>query len=174
MVKKVFTYGSSILRQNSSEVFNSEDITELKENLFDTLSKEGGIGLAAPQIGILTRAFVVDTSALNVDKPKPEPIKKFILDPKILSLSHETCVYSEGCLSIPGIYEEVERPEKIKVTYLNELLNQVEIEINGIEARIFQHEFDHLEGILFVDRISKVRRSMIMSKLKRISKFSKR
>lgn len=174
MVKKIFTYGSSVLRQHSSEIVNDEDINDLKENLFETLAKEGGIGLAAPQIGILKRAFVIDTSALDVDDPKSETIKKFFLNPKILSLSKQTNIYSEGCLSIPGIYEEVERPESIKVTYLNELLNQVETEINGIEARIFQHEYDHLEGILFVDRLSKVRRSMIMSKLKRISKFSRR
>lgn len=174
MIAKVLIYGSSMLRKHSSEVLSSDNVTELTKTLFDTLSKEGGIGLAAPQIGVLKRAFVIDTTPIGDEDETAEIVKHVVVNPHIISLSNETSMYSEGCLSIPGIYEDVERPEGLRVKYQDELLNPIEKEIYGIEARVFQHEYDHLDGILFIDKISQIRRNMLMSKLKKIMKLSKK
>jgi len=168
MVAKVIKYGSSILRQHSTEVETTSNTSELIKNLFDTLDKEGGIGLAAPQIGVLKRAFVMDSNPMDSDEEPVEKFRRAVINPQIVAKSNEKIIYSEGCLSIPGIYEEVERPQSISVKYLDESLNPIERELVGIEARIFQHEFDHLDGVLFVDRISSIRKSLISSKLKRI------
>ncbi len=168
MVARVLKYGSSLLRKKSVEVTDIDNINQLRDNLFDTLKMEGGIGLAAPQIGILKRAFVMDSNPITEDDESVDIFKRLVINPQIVSRSHETIFYSEGCLSIPGIYEEVERPDRINVKYSDESLNPVEREIEGIEARIFQHEFDHLEGVLFVDRVSPIRKSLLSSKLKRI------
>lgn len=173
MVAKILKYGSSVLRQHSELIKKDDDIQKLIDNLFETLSKEGGIGLAAPQIGVLKRVFVMDT---NPVEETDEPILRFkrvVVNPQIIKRTIETSIYSEGCLSIPGVYEDVIRPQKIIVNYLDESFNQVERELDGIEARIFQHEFDHLDGVLFVDRISPIRRSMLVSKLKKIMRSSK-
>ncbi|HRX68404.1 MAG TPA: peptide deformylase [Tenuifilaceae bacterium] len=174
MITKVLKYGSSVLRKHSTEINKGEDTKSLIENLFDTLSREGGIGLAAPQIGALKRVFVMDSNPIDDDNGSVDRFKRAVINPEIISKSDETVIYSEGCLSIPEIYEEVVRPKKISVKYLDESFKQVEREIDGIEARIFQHEFDHLDGVLFVDRISSIRRKMLAGKLKRIMKISKR
>ena len=174
MVVKVLKYGSSVLRKHSIEVEKGEDSKSLIENLFNTLSKEGGIGLAASQIGVLKRVFVMDSNPIEDTEDQVERFKRAVINPKIIAKSDETIVYNEGCLSIPGIYEEVVRPKKIIVNYLDESLNQVERELDGIEARIFQHEYDHLDGVLFVDRISPIRRSMLVGKLKKIMRSSKK
>jgi peptide deformylase len=170
MIAKVLIYDSSILRKHSAQVLSNDNVTELAKTLFDTLLKEGGIGLAAPQIGVLKRVFVIDTTPLNEEDETTERIKHIVINPQIISLSNEASTYSEGCLSIPGIFEEVERPEGLRVKYQDELLNPIEKEIHGIEARVFQHEYDHLEGILFVDKVSPIRRRMLESKLKRIAR----
>jgi peptide deformylase len=168
MVSKVLKYGSTLLRKQSVEITKADNITQLSDNLFDTLKKEGGIGLAAPQIGVLKRAFVMDSNPIAEDDESVEKFKRLVINPQIISRSQETILYSEGCLSIPGIYEEVERPKSITVNYLDESFTPVERKVNGIEARIFQHEYDHLEGILFVDRVSPIRKSLLSSKLKKI------
>ena len=174
MVAKVFKYGSSVLRQHSELIKKNDDIQNLIDNLFETLGKEGGIGLAAPQIGVLKRVFVMDTNPVEETDEPIQRFKRVVINPQIIKQTIETSMYSEGCLSIPGIYEDVVRPRKVLVNYLDESLNQIEREIDGMEARIFQHEFDHLDGILFVDRISPIRRSMLASKLKRIMRLSKK
>jgi peptide deformylase len=168
MVSKVLKYGSTLLRKQSVEITKADNITPLSDNLFDTLKKAGGIGLAAPQIGVLKRVFVMDSNPIAEDDESVEKFKRLVINPQIISRSQETIFYSEGCLSIPGIYEEVERPKSITVKYLDESFTPVEREVDGIEARIFQHEYDHLEGILFVDRVSPIRKSLLSSKLKRI------
>lgn len=174
MIAKVLKYGSTVLRQHSKEMSKTEDIEKLTVTLFDTLRKEGGIGLAAPQIGVLKRIFIMDSSPIGEDDESVDRFKRTVINPVIISRSEATSIYSEGCLSVPGIYEEVVRSEKISVKYLDESFNPVEREIDGIEARIFQHEFDHLDGVLFIDRISPIRRTMLASKLKKIMRLSKK
>jgi peptide deformylase len=128
--------------------------------------------LAGPQINLLKRAFVIDTSPLIEDDITIEKFEGVFINPVILDRSTENEIYKEGCLSIPGIYEEVERPAKIWVKYHDPSFNVIEEELDGIKARIFQHEFDHLEGILFIDKISQLNRKLITVKLNKIKKLS--
>ena len=168
MIVKILKYGSPAIRKNSVEITNDDNLVEIVKNLFDTLKKDGGLGLAAPQIGILKRIFLMDTSPLNKDDPEIEKVEQAFINPEILECSSETINYEEGCLSIPGIYEIVERPAKIKVRYQDSSFNTIEKELDGMQARIFQHEYDHLDGILFIDRLSLLRRKLLASKLNKI------
>lgn len=171
MKAKVLTYGSPTLRKHAEDV--SDFSSELVKNLFDTLAVEGGIGLAAPQIGVLQRVFIISTEPLADDDSSVESFKRVVINPEITEVSKETSMYNEGCLSIPELFEMVERPKSIRVRYFDENMNEICRQIDGIEARIFQHEFDHLEGILFVDRISPIRKAIIANKLKRLHRISK-
>lgn len=168
MVANIVTYGSSILRKQSESVSEKDDIVQFTETLFDTLKKANGIGLAGPQIGLKKRIFIIDTSAIANEDNSFEKIEQVYINPEIVWQSEDKIFYTEGCLSIPEIFEEVERPLKIRVKYNDLLFNSIEEEIDGIKARIFQHEFDHLDGILFIDRINPLKRKLINSKLKRI------
>ena len=168
MIVNILKYGSPAIRKNSVEITNDDNLVEIVKNLFDTLKKDGGLGLAAPQIGILKRIFLMDTSPLNKDDPEIEKVEQAFINPEILERSSETINYEEGCLSIPGIYEIVERPAKIKVRYQDSSFNTIEKELDGIQARIFQHEYDHLDGILFIDRLSLLRRKLLAGKLNKI------
>ncbi len=169
MVVPVILYGYPILRKQSFEVTKSDDIFQLSADLFDTVKKSKGIGLAAPQIGILKRAFVIDTSPFSSDQENTTPIcEQIFINPEILEQSANKIYYEEGCLSIPGIFEEVQRPEKITVRYLDVELNQIEEELDGTKARIFQHEFDHLNGILFIDKLNPLKRKLLARKLNKI------
>jgi len=168
MVVRIIKYGSPILRKHSVEITEDDNLVEILKNLFDTLKKEDGLGLAAPQIGILKRVFLMDTSSLNEDDPKIEKVEQDFINPVILERSTEITNYEEGCLSIPGIYESVERPIKIRVQYQDTFFNTIEKELEGMQARIFQHEYDHLEGVLFIDRLSPLRRKLLTGKLNKI------
>jgi peptide deformylase len=172
MAADILKYGSEILRQHSKDITIQESVQELIHTLFETLEKKGGIGLAAPQIGELKRIFVMDTHA--IDDEHVEKFKRVVINPGIVAAGNKTVKYKEGCLSIPEIYEEVERPEVIEVRYLDESFEPVYRKLNGIEARIFQHEYDHLEGILFIDRIHPLRKSMIAGKLKGLANKTKK
>ncbi len=168
MIVNILKYGSPAIRKNSVEITNDDNLVEIVKNLFDTLKKDGGLGLAAPQIGILKRIFLMDTSPLNKDDSEIEKVEQAFINPEILERSSETINYEEGCLSIPGIYEIVELPAKIKVRYQDSSFNTIEKELDGMQARIFQHEYDHLDGILFIDRLSLLRRKLLAGKLNKI------
>lgn len=170
MLVKIEKYGTKVLRKHSALVKNDEDIQGMSTNLFDTLAKEGGIGLAAPQIGLLKRIFIMDSNPVADDNDSIDRFKHLIINPTILFVSKNENWFKEGCLSIPGIFEDVERPDKIVVKFYNELLEPIERELSGIEARIFQHEYEHLEGILFIDKLSPIRRQMLKGKLNRIAR----
>lgn len=141
---------------------------EIATNLFETLKKNHGVGLAAPQTGILKRAFVIDTTLLLDDNERVEKYEKVFINPEIIwAGSNEVC-FTEGCLSIPGIKEDVMRPEKIRVRYLDMSFTRIEEEFDGMKSRIFQHEYDHLEGVLFIDKLSHLRRKFLTTKLNKI------
>ena len=149
--------------------------TELEQTcnrMFSILDKEEGIG-GCSQIEISKRIFIIDTTPLINDDPEIEIISASFINPSIIEYSSEKSIYNEGCLSIPGIYEIVERPAHIKVSFSDMELKLVEKVLSGIEARIFQHEFDHLEGILFTDRLDPMRKLLISSKLKKLQKSSR-
>jgi len=172
MVVPIIIYGSSVLRQKSNDLEGNDDIISLAVNMKETLRNAGGLGLAAPQVGLLKNIFVIDTSPLEDEGIKQ--IQRAYINPEILNFGDDHVYYNEGCLSIPEIFEDVHRPEKIEVRYRDEQYNLHEEILDGLIARIYQHEYDHLEGILFVDRLSSLRRKLIRSKLNHLKRTTKR
>jgi len=172
MTAPIILYGSSVLRKHSAEVTENDNIQEISDMLFGTLKKAEGIGLAAPQISLLKRVFVMDTSLLTEQDITIERFEGIFINPEIIDRNNEFIKYREGCLSLPGIFEEVNRPEMILVRYQDMSFNMHEEELDRIRARIFQHELDHLNGILFIDKINLIQRKLLTGKLKKIKKLS--
>ncbi|MGC8823143.1 MAG: peptide deformylase [Bacteroidales bacterium] len=170
MIVPIIKYGSPLLRKHSIDITGEDNPIQLSQNLLDTLKKAGGIGLAAPQMGILKRAFVIDTSPLSEEDNNIEKIEKAFFNPEITWRSEDKIYYSEGCLSIPDIFEDILRPQKIRVKYFDANLNIIEDEFDGLIARIFQHEYDHLDGILFIDKLNPLKRRLLNGKLNKIKK----
>jgi peptide deformylase len=168
----IILYGSSVLRKHSIDITEEDNVIRIAEMLSDTLKKAGGIGLAGPQINLLKRAFVIDTSPLVEDDITIEKYEGIFINPVIIDRSTENKIFTEGCLSLPGIYEDVERPGKVLVRYQDISFSTIEEELDRIKARIFQHEFDHLEGILFIDKINPIKRKLITGKLNKLKKLS--
>ncbi len=141
---KVFKLGEDILREKALDVEKiDENITSLIEQMFETMYKENGIGLAGPQVGKNLRLFVIELD---------DQVQHVFINPQIISTSQETSMYEEGCLSVPGVYQEIERPIKITVQALDRTGKAFTIDADGLLARAIQHEYDHLEGVLFIDR----------------------
>lgn len=171
MIYPVYIYGSSVLRKVAEDITpDYPDLPQLISNMFDTMYQSDGIGLAAPQVGLSIRLFVIDGTPLAEDDPSVQSFKKVFINAHILERFDEVVRYSEGCLSIPNIHEEVERESKIRIKYVDENFQPHEEEFSGMAARIIQHEYDHLDGILFVDRLSAIRRQLLRSKLTAIAK----
>jgi peptide deformylase len=170
MISNIIKYGSDILRRKAEDISTEDDPVKIVEDLFSTLKRKNGLGLAAPQIGISKRIFVCDTTSLCRDNQEIPVIEKEVINPIINWFSKETTIFQEGCLSIPDIYEEVKRPERIRVIYYDKYFNRIEEELDGVSARIFQHEYDHLNVILFIDKINPFRRRLLSVKLKKIRK----
>jgi peptide deformylase len=172
MIAPIIKYGSPLLRKHSIDITGEDNPIQLSQNLFDTLKKAGGIGLAAPQTGILKRVFIIDTSPLSEDDNNIEKIEKAFFNPEITWRCDDKIYYSEGCLSIPDIFEDILRPKKIRVKYFDTNLNIIEDEFDGLIARIFQHEYDHLDGILFIDKLNPLKRKLLNGKLNIIKKLN--
>lgn len=172
MILPIYLYGQNVLREVAQEadLNKKEELTELVGNLWETLAKADGCGLAAPQVGISLRVFVVDGTVVADTYDYLKDFKRTMINPEILEESEETCEYSEGCLSVPGIYADVRRPSRIKIRYWNEKFEQVTETLDKFAARIVEHEYEHLDGGLFVDDISPIRKKMINKKLFGISK----
>ena len=136
MIAPIILYGSPVLRKHSISIIEEDNILKITEMLFDTLKKAEGIGLAGPQIGLLKRAFVIDTSSLSESDKTIEKFEGVFINPVIIDRSTEPEIYKEGCLSLPGIYEDVERPGKVLVRYQDISFNTIEEELDGIKARI--------------------------------------
>ncbi|OFY66862.1 MAG: peptide deformylase [Bacteroidetes bacterium RBG_13_42_15] len=173
MIVPIILYGAPVLRKHSAEVNEEDNIQEIGDSLFATLKKAEGIGLAAPQINLLKRAFVIDISPLTGQDITLEKFEGIFINPVIIDRDSENKIYREGCLSLPDIFEEVIRPEKILVRFQDILFKTHEEELDGIKARIFQHEFDHLDGVLFIDKISLLKRKILNSRLNKIKRLSK-
>ena len=158
--------GDPVLRQKTQPIEKIDDaLLQLISDMFVTMYAAPGIGLAAIQIGVPQRIITIDLA--KKDEP---PEKRVFINPQITWSSDETSTYDEGCLSIPEVYEEVERPEKVKVKYLDLDGQEHEIEADGLLATCLQHEIDHIEGKLFIDHISRVKRDMIVKKFKKAAK----
>ena len=171
MILPIVAYGSNVLRSQCKEIDSSySNLDQLIENMFETMYAASGVGLAAPQINKSIRLFIVDTSPFKDDEsPDHVVCKKIFINPKITSLTGESWSFSEGCLSIPEIREDVKRLSEITIEYFDKDFNKHTEIYDGLNARVILHEYDHIEGILFVDKISPLRKRMIKGKLKDIS-----
>ncbi len=166
MIYPIVIYGSPVLRKETVEIDSTyPDVQKLVDDMFATMYNADGVGLAAPQIGLSIRLFVVDASVLEEDFPECKGFKRAFINPQIVEESEEMEAYNEGCLSLPGINESVKRPVRIKVKYLNEKFEPCEEVYEHFQARVVQHEYDHLEGHVFIDHISPIRRQLNKSKL---------
>jgi len=169
MILPVYVYGNPVLREVAKEI--GPDYPHLKEliaNMYETMYASEGVGLAAPQIGLSIRLFVIDATVMNDEYPEVKDFKKVFINPRITKEEGEEWFYNEGCLSVPFIREDVSRKSIITIEYVDENFVPHKEKYDGVQARIIQHEYDHLEGILFIDRISFLRKKLIRSKLNNI------
>ena len=169
MIYPIILYGGSVLRKKADEIKRDEiDVKKLSDDMFETMENADGIGLAAPQIGISKRIFVVDGTMLEDEKMKN--FKKVFINPTIISESGEDWGFEEGCLSIPNIRENISRKTDIEITYFDENWNQFTEHFDGMRARVIQHEFDHIQGKLFTDYLPSLKRKLLANKLNEISR----
>jgi peptide deformylase len=162
-------YGDPVLRQRAKEIEKGTDLKQLIADMYDTMHAASGIGLAAPQIGKSIRLFIVDGSGLE-DEPGMENFKKAFVNPVILTEEGAPWEFEEGCLSIPNIREKINRKEKLNIRYFDADWNVQEESFDGMKARIIQHEYDHIEGKLFVDYLTPFKKRLLKGKLADISK----
>lgn len=166
MILPIYIYGQPILRKTADDI--TPDYPGLKEliaNMFETMDNADGVGLAAPQVGLPIRVVVIDLDVLSDDMPEYKGFRRAYINAHILEADGEEEVMEEGCLSLPGVHEKVPRLNRVHVTYLDENLVVHDEVIEGYLARVMQHEFDHLEGKMFIDHISPLRKQMIKGKL---------
>lgn len=178
MILPIVAYGDPVLRKKAVEIPEDyPNLKELVENMFETMYNASGVGIAAPQIGKAIRLFVVDATPFaddedlsKEDQARLKTFKKAFVNPQIVEETGDEWAFSEGCLSIPGINEDVFRCSNIKIKYQDEDFNEHVEEFDGLLARVIQHEYDHIEGILFTDKLSSLKKRIIKSKLAGISK----
>tara|TARA_B100001769_G_scaffold125393_1_gene98018 strand:- start:1 stop:561 length:561 start_codon:yes stop_codon:yes gene_type:complete len=178
MILPIVSYGSSVLKKTAKEITSDyPNLSELIANMWETMYAANGVGLAAPQIGLSIRVFVIDASPFvdeeNMSVKEIETIntfKKVFINPKIISEEGNLWDFNEGCLSIPDIREDVSRKEKISINFFDENFVPQKLKLNGLAARVVQHEFDHIEGVLFTDHLSSLKKRLIKNRLSLISK----
>ena len=168
MIYPIVLFGDPVLKKKASDIPHGEDVKELVQDMFDTMYAASGVGLAAPQIGKSIRLFVVDDNPMMEEGE--QGMKKAFINPEIIEEDGDDWAFEEGCLSIPGIRGEVERPEIVKIKYYDEDWNEHIEEFDDIHARVIQHEYDHIEGILFTDYLTPFKKRLLKGKLANISK----
>lgn len=172
MIYPIVVYGSPVLRKTAQEI--DKDYPDLKkfiDDMWETMYVSDGVGLASPQVGKSIRLFVIDGTCMTEDDPKLEGFKKTFINPVILERTGDEWAFTEGCLSLPEIREDVYRPEKIHIQYYDEDFNFHDETYDGIAARIIQHEYDHLEGMLFVDHLAPLKKKLLKGKLNAIARL---
>ena len=178
MILPIVSYGSSVLKKTAKEITSDyPNLSELIANMWETMYAANGVGLAAPQIGLSIRIFVIDASPFvdkeNMSVKEIETIntfKKVFINPKIISEEGNLWDFNEGCLSIPDVREDISRKEEIRVNFFDENFELQKLKLNGLAARVVQHEFDHIEGVLFTDHLSSLKKRLIKNRLSLISK----
>jgi peptide deformylase len=177
MILPIVAYGDPVLKREGDEIDeNYPNLKELIENMHETMENAQGVGLAAPQIGLSIRLFIVDTSPfVDEDETDKEVLKlkdfrKVFINPIIIEEEGEKWNFNEGCLSIPGIREDVSRQPTITIEYLDENFEVKEEQYDGLIARVIQHEYDHVDGVLFTDRLNPIRKQFLKKRLDNISK----
>lgn len=171
MIQPIYLYGSDVLKRVAEPVDLNEKefVTGLVKDLWETLAVSEGCGLAAPQIGVSRRVAVVDGNVMTDVYPYLKGFRRTFVNPVVVETSEAQCEYNEGCLSVPGIYADVVRPEKIKVEYYDENLEKKTEEFDKFAARMILHEFSHLDGVLFTDLVAPIRKKILAKKLQRIA-----
>ena len=170
-LRKIREIGDPILNKTCKEVKEVTDRTkDLIDDMFETMYEAQGVGLAAPQIGKNIRLFIVDCTPWGEDDPECADYKRAFINPEIYALSEEKKTYNEGCLSFPGIHADVPRSLAIRMRYMDEDFVEHDEEFHGLKAWVIQHEYDHIEGIVFTDRISPLRRNLLKGKLMNLAK----
>ena len=178
MILPIVAYGDPVLKKQAKEITKDyPNLDTLIDNMFETMYGAYGVGLAAPQIGLSIRLFIVDASPFAEDydlsKEEKEQLKDFkrvFINPIILEETGDEWAFNEGCLSIPDVREDVFRQPNIKIQYQDQDFNTHTEELSGLAARVFQHEYDHIEGVLFTDKLSSLKKRLIKGKLANISK----
>jgi len=171
MILPIYAYGQPVLRKKTTEIPKDHpDLDTLIDNMWETMYNASGIGLAAPQIGKALRIFIVDTTQLEEDEKELMGIKQVLINPTMLEEEGEESAYEEGCLSIPDIRGDVFRKPNIKIEFFNENFEKLVEKYSGINARVIQHEYDHIEGKLFTEKLKPLRKRMIKRKLEGIKK----
>jgi len=168
MIYPIVAYGDPVLRRQAEEIQPGQiDLKKLSEDMFETMYAAHGVGLACPQIGLSLRMFVVDGKPMDDDL---EDFKKVFINPEMLEESGDPWVFEEGCLSIPGIRDDVTRPPVIRLRYFDTDWKEHEEEFEDLRARIIQHEYDHIEGVLFTDYLSGFKKRILKGKLSGITR----
>jgi len=172
MIRPIYLYGSAVLREEAQpvELTDKEGVAALVTDLRDTLKASDGVGLAAPQIGVSKRVVIVDGTDMVEMYPELKDFRRALVNPRIIEESEATSTFNEGCLSIPGIYCDVERPSEITVEYYDENLEKKVEHLSGFGCRMVQHELSHLDGDLFTDHVARIRKKIIESRLKKIAR----
>lgn len=169
MILPIVAYGDPVLTTKAKAIAQDyPDLQALIAHMFETMYEANGVGLAAPQVGLSIRLFVIDASPFDEEKFKSE--KRVFINPEILEYAGEEWAFNEGCLSIPDVRGDVFRPERIRIRYMDEHFVQQEREFDDLPARIIQHEYDHIEGMLFTEKLAPLRRRMVQKKLEQIKK----
>lgn len=170
MIYPIVIYGSPVLRNVSVDITpDYPNLKQLVEDMFLTLTEAEGVGLAAPQIGKNIRLFIVDCTPWGDDGPALKDYKRVFINAQIYERSEQTDLFNEGCLSLPGLHEDVRRPVSIRMRYFDENFVEHDEEFTGLPARVIQHEYDHIDGYVFTDRLSPLRRNLLKSKLARLA-----
>jgi len=180
MILPIVAYGDPVLRKKAADIApDYPGLTELIENLFETMHAASGIGLAAPQVGHSIRLFIVDTIPVlknldeedkNHDFKGEKGVKQIFINARAVNKDGEPWLYNEGCLSIPKIREDIQRPDELTLEYLDENFKRHRETFDGLAGRVIQHEYDHIEGILFTDHLKPLKRRLLKKKLENISK----
>ena len=177
MILPIVAYGDSVLKKKAIDIKkNYPELKKLISNMFKTMYAAQGVGLAAPQVGLSIRLFIIDTfpfseeeSLSDADKNQLKSFKKTFINPEIIEENGSNWNFNEGCLSIPNVREEITRKSEIKIRYLDENFKTHIDKYDGLVARVIQHEYDHIEGVLFTDKVSNFKKRLIKSKLKSIT-----
>lgn len=178
MILPIVAYGSPVLKKKAVEISKDyPNLEELIDNMFETMYNANGVGLAAPQIGLSIRLFVIDAKPFSQDESLTESevkelqdFKRVFINPKIIEEKGVEWDFNEGCLSIPDVHEDIFRKPEIKIEYQDQNFDTKIETLSGLPARVVQHEYDHIEGILFTDRISNLKKRLIKSRLTNITK----
>jgi peptide deformylase len=167
----VTVYGDPLLRKKALEIDKDyPNLAQVIEDMWETMYYSDGVGLAAPQVGLPIRMFVVDASSGADEEPELENFQKVFINPEIIETKGEEWVFNEGCLSLPEIREDVTRPDEVTIRWFDENFEEHQETFKGFAGRVIQHEYDHLDGILFIDYLSPLRKRLLKSKLINISK----